>query len=405
MRTGLLSFTATSAIKTARYFVPWQPYTIALKGSEEPAPAVLMMRRRIANVQLDWIGEPPQLVSAAVVSATGEITEMTLQKSTGAHGATGGSTALLLRRLGALLRMIDRPVSNHTFCELTGETVDAANWSAQMSKLEGELERAGAHLSIVREDCPAKIGPYAFKLSSAFVIYVTPRPTAPFIAYITCGYQAFNDLSYSPPRTVIRVKMGKTSNEGHRQTNRRTDMLEPNPVAVRHFCDTMDLASAVEKRWLALHPELGLAAQFGYKNNAVGTELYAIDADLIREYIAEADKITSCDSAGSSNRRPLTGPIIIAQSDGDESERAERTTVVDRRDANVEPPGKRARPRPESPQKSGRAKITRLSAVNKIDQIGDGRVRKLKGLKIFERAQGLPAALQVSYCLCADMWS
>jgi hypothetical protein len=39
---------------------------------------VIMMRRRIANVQLDWIGEPPQLVSAAVVSASGEITEMIL---------------------------------------------------------------------------------------------------------------------------------------------------------------------------------------------------------------------------------------------------------------------------------------------------------------------------------------
>jgi hypothetical protein len=269
-RIPFVDHTYIEAIIDAGYNVPWQPYLIDLKGSAEPAPAVPTMHSQIANVKLQWRrdGTTPILESASVVSARGEITVMTLQGSK--KPGHSYSTAHQLRRLGALALLINRPVNNHTYFELTGEQVDATLWSNQMSSLKSELTHAGAHLSIAGEDGSTHDGSHAFAPSTSFVLSVTPRNTLPCVAYITAGHQAFKDLSRDPAGVVIRVKMGKTQNAGRRAVNRRTDGLEPNPDVYRHPCATMAEATEVERMWLGMNPDMRLSVQFGYRIDSVG---------------------------------------------------------------------------------------------------------------------------------------
>ena len=190
--------------------------------------------------------------------------------------------------------------------------------------------------------------------------------------------------------------MGKTSNAGRRHINRRVDGLEPSPFIYCHECKSMTEATAVERRWLGMHPELSLGRQFGYKPGTVGSEVFAIDVALIPEYIAEADKITLCDAAESSTRRALPDVTIIGHSDGGRSR--ERTApVVDRRGRTAAPAPKRMRISSVSTVTQRRAGLTRESAVGKIDQIGRSRVSILKHMGIIERAQVVFALSSVRF--------
>ena len=273
--------------------------------------------------------------------------------------------------------------------------------------LKSELTHAGAHLSIAGEDGSTHDGSHAFAPSTSFVLSVTPRNTLPCVAYITAGHQAFKDLSRDPAGVVIRVKMGKTQNAGRRFVNRRTDGLEPNPDVYRHPCATMAEATEVERMWLGMNPDMTrrLSLQFGYRIDSAGSEVFAINVDLLPSYIEAAYKITRRDSAV---RQALPDTARIGQSaDGGPVPRA---PLVDRRDPMTAPLPKRSRvhvaPSSAAPRKPGA--ITRTSNVGKVNQIGTSRVAQLKKMGILERAQSLLVALQVSYrivpcCLCADI--